>query len=49
MFCGKDYETFGEELLAGISYKAWWSLRLMGVARGIMVLKNEAVSPPTAV
>lgn len=46
MFCGKDYETFGKELLAGISYKARWSLRLMGVARGIMVLKMKPCHHP---
>ena len=46
MFCSKDYETFGKELLAGISYKAWWSLRLIGVARGITALKMKLYHHP---
>lgn len=46
MFCSKNYETFGKELLADISYKAWWSLRLMGVARGITALKMKLCHHP---
>ena len=46
MFCSKNYETFGKELLAVISYKAWCSLRLMGVARGITALKMKLCHHP---